>query len=258
LAQESDELFLKRRPARDDTRTLLAAIVVGVAVPPATACPTVGHRLAAACATINLDQALPVFAHWRLASLPACLIADEVERVIAPCVGPSLRCLRDRAILLLLVRLGFRASDVARLRLTDVDWQRSMLRVMGKGRYEVRLPLPQDAGDALLHYLTARPDLGATPYLFLRQIAPFKPSVSNHCVSGVVKRALKKAGVHVAAKGADLLRHTAATEMLRHGEPLDRIGLVLRHRSLDMTAYYAKVDLGLLKQVAQPWPEVHS
>ena len=207
---------------------------------------------------INLDQAVPGFAHWRLASLPPCLTADEVARLIATCDGPSVRCLRDRAILLLLVRLGLRAGDVARLRLTDLEWERGTLRVVGKGRYEVRLPLPQDAGDALLQYLVARPDLGATDHVFLRQIAPFKPFVSNHCVSGVVKRALKKAGVHTAAKGAHLLRHTAATEMLRQGVPLDRIGLVLRHRSLDMTAYYAKVDIGLLKQVAQPWPEVHS
>jgi len=207
---------------------------------------------------IDLDQAVPAFAHWRLASLPQCLTADEVERLIAACDGPAVRCLRDRAILLLLVRLGLRAGDVARLRLTDIEWERGTLRVVGKGRYEVRLPLPQDAGDALLQYLVARPDRGVTDHVFLHQIAPFKPFVSNHCVSGVVKRALKKAGVHTAAKGAHLLRHTAATEMLRQGVPLDRIGLVLRHRSLDMTAYYAKVDIGLLKQVAQPWPEVHS
>ena len=207
---------------------------------------------------INADQALPGFAHWRLASLPPCLTAEEVERMIATCDDSSVRSLRDRAILLLLVRLGLRASDVARLRLTDLEWERGTLRVVGKGRYEVRLPLPQDAGDALLQYLIARPELGTTDHVFLRQIAPFKPFVSNHCVSGVVKRALKKAGVHTAAKGAHLLRHTAATEMLRQGVPLDRIGLVLRHRSLDMTAYYAKVDIGLLTQVAQPWPEVHS
>ena len=207
---------------------------------------------------INLAHAVPAVAHWRLASLPACLTADEVARVIATCHGPSVRCLRDRAILLLLVRLGLRAGDVARLRLTDLEWERGTLRVMRKGRYEVRLPLPQDSGDALLQYLIARPDGGATPHVFLRQIAPFTPFVSNHCVSGVVKRALKKAGVHTTAKGAHLLRHTAATEMLRQGVPLDRIGLVLRHRSLDMTAYYAKVDIRLLKQVAQPWPEVRS
>jgi integrase len=72
----------------------------------------------------------------------------------------------------------------------------------------------------------------------------------------VVKHALKRANIDTPAKGAHLLRHTAATEMLRNGVPLDQAGLVLRHRSIDMTAYYAKADVGLLKQVAQPWPEV--
>jgi site-specific recombinase XerD len=74
----------------------------------------------------------------------------------------------------------------------------------------------------------------------------------------VVKRALERADIKAAAKGAHLLRHTAATEMLRHGVPLDQVGLVLRHRSIDMTAHYAKVDVTLLKQMAQPWPRVQS
>jgi len=181
-----------------------------------------------------------------------------VDRLIAACGGSSTRCLRDRAIILLLVRLGLRAGDVARLRLADIEWESGTLRVLGKGRYEVRLPLPQDAGDTLLHYLECRPQAGQTDHVFVRNIAPFKPFISGHCVSGVVKRALRRAGVTTAAKGAHLLLNTAATEMLRYGVPLDQIGLVLRHRSIDMTAYYAKVDDALLKQVAQPWPEVNS
>lgn len=207
---------------------------------------------------IDLDQAVPALAHWRLASLPRCLKSEEVDRLIAACEGSSIRCLRDRAMILLLVRLGLRAGDLARLRLPDLEWESGTLRVLGKGRYEVRLPLPQDAGEALLRYLECRPEAGPTDHVFVRNIAPFKPFVSGHCVSGVVKRALRRAGVMTAAKGAHLLRHTAATEMLRHGVPLDQIGLVLRHRSIDMTAYYAKVDVALLKQVAQPWPEVNS
>ena len=207
---------------------------------------------------IDLDQAVPALAHWRLASLPQCLTSEEVDRLIAACEGSSTRCLRDRAIILLLVRLGLRAGDVVQLRLADIEWESGTLRVLGKGRYEVRLPLPQDAGATLLHYLECRPASSQTDHVFVRNIAPFKPFISGHCVSGVVKRALRRAGVTTAAKGAHLLRHTAATEMLRHGVPLDQIGLVLRHRSIDMTAYYAKVDDTLLKQVAQPWPEVNS
>jgi integrase len=129
---------------------------------------------------------------------------------------------------------------------------------MGKGRYQVRLPLPQDVGDALLRYLECRPEVDDTDRIFLRSIAPFRPFVSPHCVSGVVKRALKRAGINAPVRGAHLLRHTVATEMLRNGVPLDRIGLVLRHHSIDVSAYYAKVDVALLRQIAQPWPEVNS
>ena len=207
---------------------------------------------------LDLDQAIPSFAHWRLATLPASLTEKEVDRLVATCDDRSARCLRDRAIILLLVRLGLRAGDVVRLRLTDIEWESGTLRVLGKSRYEVRLPLPQDVGDAVLRYLECRTKADATDRVFVRNIAPFRPFVSNHCVSGVVKRALRRAGIAAPSKGAHLLRHTAATQMLRHGVPLDQIGLVLRHRGIDTTARYAKVDVALLQQIAQPWPEVNS
>jgi site-specific recombinase XerD len=204
----------------------------------------------------GLDQAVPSLAHWRLATLPWCLSADEVDRLIAACDGDSCGRLRDRAIVLLLVRLGVRAGDLANLRISDIEWETGTLRVSGKGRYEVRLPLPQDAGEALLRYLESRPRVAGGGHVFVRNIAPFKPFISGYCVSSVVKRALKRAKVNSPAKGAHVLRHTAATEMLRHGLPLDQIGLILRHRGIDTTAYYAKVDIALLRQIAQPWPEV--
>jgi len=121
----------------------------------------------------------------------------------------------------------------------------------------VRLPLPQDVGDALLRYLECRPANIGTDHVFVRTIAPCGPFASGDGISSVVKHALKRASIETPSKGAHLLRHTAATEMLRNGVPLDQAGLVLRHRSIDMTAYYAKADVALLKQIAQPWPEVN-
>jgi site-specific recombinase XerD len=204
----------------------------------------------------DLALAIPAVAHWRLARLPRCLSAEEVGRLIAACDGTDPGRLRDRAIVLMLARLGLRAGDVAHLRLTDIDWNSGTLQVIGKGRYQVRLPLPQDVGDALLRYLECRP-LNDTDHVFIRSNAPCRPFASGDGVSSVVKHALKRASIEAPAKGAHLLRHTAATEMLRNGVPLDQAGLVLRHRSIDMTAYYAKADVALLKQIAQPWPEVN-
>lgn len=203
----------------------------------------------------GLDGAVPAYAHWQLVDMPRYLSTEQVDRLIAACDGDVGGRRRDRAIVLLLVRLGLRAGDVAQLRLADIEWQTGSLRVCGKSRYEVRLPLPQDVGDAIAAYLECRPSTGRNDVLFLRTIAPSRPFRRGDGISSVVKRIMKRADIVAPVKRAHALRHTAATEMLRHGVPLDKIGLVLRHRGIDTTAYYAKADVALLKQVAQPWPE---
>jgi len=204
----------------------------------------------------GLADVVPCYAHWRLADLPRYLAAEQVNRLIAACDGEVIERRRDRAILLLLARLGLRAGDVAQLRLGDIEWETGSLRVSGKSRYEVRLPLPQDVGDAIASYLADRPATCPSDHVFLRNIAPFRPFRNGDGVSSVVKRLMQRASVVAPVKGAHVLRHTAATEMLRHGVPLEKIGLVLRHRGVDTTARYAKADVALLKQIAQPWPEV--
>ena len=202
-----------------------------------------------------LADVVPGYAHWRLADAPRYLAPEQVIRLIAACDGEVVARRRDRAIVLLLARLGLRAGDVAQLRLNDIEWETGSLRVSGKSRYEVRLPLPQDVGDAVAAYLAYRPSTYPSDHVFLRIIAPYRPFRNGDGISSVVKRLMQRAGVVAPVKGAHVLRHTAATEMLRHGVPLEKIGLVLRHRGIDTTAYYAKADVKLLKQIAQPWPE---
>ena len=206
---------------------------------------------------VDLDQAVPKFASWRLARMPRYLTAEQVDGLVAACDGSSPARRRDRAIILLLVRLWLRAGDVAELRVGDIEWETGTIKVCGKGRYQVRLPLPQDVGDVILEYLEVRPPAGDCDHIFIRNIAPYRP-FKNGGVSSAVKHAMKRAGVVSPAKGAHVLRHTAATQMLRHGVPLDQIGLVLRHRGIDTTAHYAKADVNLLKEISQPWPEVLS
>lgn len=202
----------------------------------------------------GLDQAVPSFAGWRLASLPEPLVASEVERMVEACDTGTTGGLRDRAILLLLVRLGLRAGDVAGLGLSDIDWQDGSFVVSGKGGREARLPLPQEVGDAVLSYLEHRPVV-AIGQVFITLIAPLR-ALGAKGVSDVVARAMDRAGVEARPRGAHVLRHTAATQMLRQGASLYEIARVLRHSCIATSAYYAKVDVDLLRQVAQPWPEV--
>lgn len=90
---------------------------------------------------------------WRLSALPRYISTADVEQVIASCEITTPMGIRDRAVLLLLARLGLRAGDISGMRLDDIDWSEGTLRFCGKGRREVRLPLPQDAGDAIIDYL---------------------------------------------------------------------------------------------------------
>lgn len=204
----------------------------------------------------GLDRAIPTIPQWRLSALPRYLPADEIEQVVAACDITTPVGMRDRAVLLLLARLGLRAGDVVKLHLADIDWHAATLKVCGKGRRQVCLPLPQDAGDAVLAYLKHTRPRVAIDRVFLCLRTPHRSFRSSATVSSIVSAALHRAGIcQPPSRGANLLRHSAATALLRAGASLDAVSSLLRHRSLDMTAHYAKVDVAMLTSVAQPWPE---
>ena len=204
----------------------------------------------------GLEAAIPRLAHWRLSSLPRYLPSEDVERIIDSCDQSTPVGRRDRAVLLLLARLGLRAGDIVQLRLADIDWREAAVRVSGKGRRETQLPLTQEVGDAIVNYLkTGRPQAN-TDVVFPCLRAPFHPFTSPAAVSTIVTRAMCRAGVSCSAGAAHVLRHSAATAMLRHGASLQDIANVLRHRSIASTEIYAKVDITALTRIAQAWPEV--
>ena len=205
---------------------------------------------------MGLEHGIPGFASWQLASVPRFLALEDVERVIGSCAGHRFE-LRDRAVLLLLARLGLRASEVAQLKFTDIDWRQGEIRICGKGRRMESLPLPQEVGNAVLLYLKdGRPPLRIAE-VFTSVLAPFH-ALTRAAVTHVVRAALLRAGIKAPVNGAHVLRHSAATSMLRGGVSLAGVGAVLRHRSPATTAHYAKVDFALLSEIAQPWPEVVS
>ncbi len=201
----------------------------------------------------ELVYAVPCARRPRNAALPRFLSPPIIERIIASCDLNTPVGLRDRAIMLLLARLGLRAGDVCQLRLADIDWRNGRLRVGGKNRRVSHLPLPQDAGDALLAYIEhARPP-ARDDHMFLRVHAPFR-SLKPSTIACLVAKARTRAGVEGVPTGSHVFRHSLATSMVRAGCSLEQVGAILRHRSPDTTAIYAKTDIDMLMRVAQPWP----
>ena len=201
----------------------------------------------------SLVHAAPKVLRRRLAGLPKGLEPDQVRRLLAACdVDTAVGC-RDLAILTLLVRLGLRRGEVARLRLDDIDWRAGTISVHGKGNCYERVPLPPDVGHRVAEYLQhGRPTDAQGRTVFVRHFAPHH-ALSTARVSTIVADAARRAGlgrVH-----AHRLRHTAATELLRAGASLPEIGQLMRHRHTATTAIYAKVDRDNLRLIARPWPE---
>lgn len=201
----------------------------------------------------DLARALPGVATWRLSHLPRSLPPEQVERLLACCNRNSPSGTRDYAILLLLARLGLRGGEVLNMVLEDLDWERGELVVRGKGPRLERLPLPADVGAAVARYLCEVRPPCATRRVFVRMMAPYQ-DLEQSAVCCIVRRALARAGLDPECKGAHLLRHSLATNLLRRGASLSEIGQLLRHRQPTTTQIYAKVDIKALRGIALPWP----
>ncbi|MEP7115070.1 MAG: tyrosine-type recombinase/integrase [Ilumatobacteraceae bacterium] len=199
-----------------------------------------------------LAQATPWLARGRTSTLPRTLAAGTGELLVTSCDPDTLVGIRDRALITLLVRLGLRVGEVTAMQLGDIDWRRGEVMIRSKGGRRDPLPLPVDVGDSLACYLAHRGPAGEFREVFLHVRAPRRPMAMTG-IRAVVRRACKRVGI--ADTSTHRLRHGAATAMLRNGAPLYEIGQVLRHRDIETTAMYAKVDFAALATVAQPWPE---
>jgi site-specific recombinase XerD len=201
-------------------------------------------------AALDLASTVPSAAYHRQASLPKALDSSQVRAVLASFDRRTTVGRRDYAVVVLMLRMGLRACEVAALTLDDIDWAGGELVVHGKGGSVDRLPLPDDVGNALVAHLRQRRTQPSRA-LFLRCRAP-RSAAKTTTIVGIAHQALRRAGVPTG--GGHRLRHTVATSMLRRGASLSDIAQVLRHRHVDTTAIYAKVDRDALRTLAQSWP----
>jgi site-specific recombinase XerD len=214
------------------------------------------------CVTGRCDErlvsAVPTIPSFRLHSIPASL-SDEQLTHLLHCIDRSrpVGC-RDYAMIQCMANLGLRAGEVARLSLDDIDWRSAILRIpISKARRFDELPLVDDVGRAIADYLrNGRPQTNVRQ-VFVQHKLSTGSSLSSSAVSCAVRRAFNRTDFDLPAKGAHVLRHTLGARMVRKGVSIKAIADVLRHRHIDTSMIYTKVDLPHLREVALPWPEVY-
>jgi integrase/recombinase XerD len=200
---------------------------------------------------VDLSRAALSVGGRRSWPLPRGISRADAAALLASCDRRTGLGRRDYAVIVTLLRLGLRRSELAALTLDDIDWRHGEMVVQGKGGREDRLPLPADVGDAIAGYLRRGRPATDRREVFVRARAPIRPLAAG-TISSTVRRACRRAGI--AETGAHRLRHTVACEMVAAQVPLPQIGQVLRHRSLQSTAIYARADIEQLRELAQPWP----
>lgn len=203
-----------------------------------------------------LIGAVPAVAVWSTTPpLPRAISAEHAQRAIDSCDPATAVGRRDRAVLLLLARLGLRGGEVLALTLEDIDWNASRLCVRGKNGHECLMLLPTDVGEAIAAYLQYGRPACIDRHVFLRSRAPLRCLMQgSDAIGSIVRDALARAGVQPPHRGAHQFRHALAVRMLQGGASLPEIGELLRHRSPLSTSIYAKVDIAALRPLALPWP----
>ena len=202
-----------------------------------------------------ISAVLAVAAWSTTPPLPRAIAAEHAWRVIESCDLSTAVGRRDRAVLLLLARLGLRGGEVITLMLEDIDWDAGLLCVRGKNGHQCLMPLPVDVGEAIAAYLRQGRPASADRHMFLRSRAPYRGLLhGSDGIGSLVRNALERAGVDAPHKGSHQFRHALAVRLLRDGASLSEIGELLRHRSQLATSIYAKVDLAALRPLALPWP----
>lgn len=201
----------------------------------------------------GLIGALSYPANWQLASLPKTLSAEEVEQLIGSLGKPGRSLRRADAIVRCALDLGLRSGEVAQLSLDDIDWRAGTVTLRHtKGRRDDVLPLPATTAMAIAAYLKYERPKTHNRMVFMRLVAPRDQPVGADCVRKTVRQAFKRAGLPYTR--SHLLRHTMANRLLAGGSSLKEVADVLRHRSLNTTLIYAKLDSRKLVEVALPWP----
>lgn len=192
-------------------------------------------------------------AHWSMASLPRALKPEEVDRLLSSFTSAQPSPHRGYAVVRLALDLGLRGIEISRLQLADIDWRQGTITLKRtKSRRQDVLPLPTSTGRALEAYLRHERPKTSDAAVFVRRLAPHDEPIGVDAIRRIVRDAFRRAGIPHGRGHA--LRHTVACRIVNQGGSIKEVADVLRHRSLNTSMIYAKLDHGALSGVALPWP----
>lgn len=190
--------------------------------------------------------------------IPSYFAANEVMRIEQSVSRNSANGKRNYAMLLLASRLGLRASDIANLQFSDIDWDKNMITLtMQKTKKVIELPLLADVGNAIIDYLRHGRPKSDSQNVFLSGNAPYVAATKN-MVCAAINEIILRSGVDTSGKhhGPHSLRHSLASAMLNGGSMMPVISESLGHRSTQTTLAYLKIDIRSLQKCALPVPEI--
>jgi len=191
--------------------------------------------------------------HWKLASLPHALKPEEVELLLNAFTNNVRLPKRGYAIVRCALDMGLRSGEIAHLMISDIDWHVGTVMLRGtKSLRQDIMPLPMETGQALADYIQHERPATRNPAIFVRQEKGREYPITSMAIQKVIKRACCRIGLpHFSAHS---LRHTLACRLVGNGSSLKDVADLLRHRSLNSTLIYAKLDTLKLSAVALPWP----
>jgi integrase len=204
----------------------------------------------------ELVNAVPSLPAWKLSGIPSYLTKEQLDKFLSSFDHKTPTGRRDYAIALCLARLGLRRKEVTHITLDDIDWRSGILRITSsKSRRFSSLPLPEDVGKAIISYLRNGRPPTEERQLFVCHRHRVGAPLQSTAIGIIIRRRFKRTGMKVPSRGTHILRHTVATHMVQKGVSIKEVADFLRHRSLDTTVIYTKVNLPMLLEVALPWPK---
>jgi len=204
----------------------------------------------------RLVNAVPSLPAWKLSGIPNYLTKEQLDKFLASFDHKTPTGRRDYAIALCLARLGLRRKEVTHITLDDIDWRSGILRITSsKSRRFSSLPLPEDVGKAIVSYLSSGRPPSEERQVFVCHRQRIGAPLQSAAIGTIIRRRFKRTGMKVPSRGTHILRHTVATHMVQQGVSIKEVADFLRHRSLDTTVIYTKVNLPMLLEVALPWPK---